>query len=227
MRINKGTNIMAVKTKQSANLFSTAATLEVSPKKGKVDNKEKIKIEGLEDYAMVDSLEKNLKAIKETLKGKVNGQMKEIFTRQNNKRPENFRGIQNKASASCEMRKRTIASALTEEEVEALEADGVPVGSEVSVPSRFIINPDFMMDQALLQKISDAMRKVPGLPENFIVMQPEQSTRVVTDETLDKVCEKGLIKKHFDKVATLAIKAKLETELDIEKVLESVREMVQ
>ena len=44
---------------------------------------------------MVDSLEKNLKALKETLKGKVNEQMKEIFTRQSNKRPENFRGIEN------------------------------------------------------------------------------------------------------------------------------------
>ena len=49
----------------------------------------------------------------------------------------------------------------------------------------------------------------------------------MTDETLDKVYEKGLLSKHFDKVATMAIKAKLENELDIEKVLENVRGMVQ
>ena len=152
--------------------------------------------------------------------------MKEVFTRQSNKRPENFRGFEGSASASCEFRKRSIRSVLTEEEVGALEKDGIPVGSEVMVPSRFIINPEYMMDQALLQKISDAMRKVPGLPENFIVLQAEQSSRVVTDETVDKVCERGLITQHFDKVATMAIKAKLENELDIEAVLDSVRELV-
>ena len=176
---------------------------------------------------MVDSLEKNLKALKETLKGKVNEQMKEIFTRQNNKRPENFRGIEKHASASCEMRKRTIASVLTEEEVKALEKDGIPVGTEVSTPSRFIINPEHAANQELLQKISDAIQKVPGVPENFILHQAEVSSQVVTDETLNKVCELGLIAKHFDKVATLAVKAKLENELDIEKVLENVRGMVQ
>ncbi len=214
--------------KANANLFSTAATLEVAPKKtSKADTKEKIKIEGLEDYAMVVSLQKNLDALKETLEGSVKAQMKEVFTRQSNKRPENFRGIENHASASCEFRKRSIRSVLTEEEVGALEKDGIPVGTEVTVPSRFIINPEYMMDQALLQKISDAMRKVPGLPENFIVLQAEQSSRVVTDETVDKVCEKGLITQHFDKVATMAIKATLENELDIEAVLDSVREMVQ
>ena len=175
---------------------------------------------------MVDSLEKNLKAIKETLKGQVKTQMKEIFTRQNNKRPDNFRGIEKHASASCELRKRTIALVLTEEEVTALEADKVPVGTEVSTPSRFIINPEHAANQELLQKISDAIRKVPGLPENFILHQEEVSSRVVTDETLNKVCELGLLPKHFDKVATMAIKAKLENELDIETVLESVRKMV-
>jgi hypothetical protein len=49
----------------------------------------------------------------------------------------------------------------------------------------------------------------------------------VTDATLDEVCKKGLIGKHFDKVATMAIKAKLENELDIKNVLEAVRKMVQ
>ena len=67
--------------KANANLFSTAATLEVAPKKAsKADNKAKIEIEGLEDYAMVVSLQKNLDALKETLEGSVKAQMKEVFT---------------------------------------------------------------------------------------------------------------------------------------------------
>ena len=64
------------------------------------------------------------------------------------------------------LRKRTIASVLTDEEVKALEKDNIPVGREVLFLSRFIFNPEIAGDQALLQKISDAMRKVPGLPEN-------------------------------------------------------------
>ena len=115
-------------------MFSTAATVKVDPKKTSADNKEKIEIKGLEDYTMVDSLEKNLKAMKETLKGKVKAQMKEIFTRQNNKRPENFRGIEKQLRRSCELRKRTIASVLTDEEVKALEKDNIPVGTEVLIP---------------------------------------------------------------------------------------------
>ena len=214
------------KTTESANIFSTAATVKVEPKKA-ADNKVKIEIKGLVDFAMVVSLRKNLEAMEETLESNVKSQMKEIFTRQNNRRPDNFRGIEGSASASCELRKRTIRSVLTEEEVAALEADKVPVGTEVTVPSRFIINPEHAANQELLQKISDAIQKVPGVPANFILHQAEVSSQVVTDETLNKVCELGLIAKHFDKVATLAVKAKLENELDIEKVLENVRGMVQ
>ena len=106
--------------KANANLFSTASTIKVEPKKtSKADNKAKIEIEGLSDFAMVVSLQKNLEALKETLEGSVKTQMKEVFTRQSNKRPENFRGFEGSASASCEFRKRSIRSVLTEEEVGA------------------------------------------------------------------------------------------------------------
>ena len=48
--------------KANANLFSTASTIKVEPKKtSKADNKAKIEIEGLSDFAMVVSLQKNSK----------------------------------------------------------------------------------------------------------------------------------------------------------------------
>jgi len=215
------------KAKESANLFSTAATIKVEPKKAsKSDNKEKIEIKGLEDYAMVVSLQKNLEALKETLEGDVKTQMKEIFTRQNNKRPENFRGIEGEASASCELRKRSIRSPLKEEEVEELKKDNIPLGREVAIPRRFIFNPEYADNLELLQKMSDALRGVKGLPDNIILLQEEQSSYVVTDETLDKVCESGLLNKHFDKIAVMAVKPKLENELDIKDVLVQVRKMI-
>jgi hypothetical protein len=217
---------MAKVTKKSANLFSTATSLEVAPKKSKADTKDKIEIKGLEKYATIASLMTNLETVAKTLEGEVKDQMRDVFTRQNNKRPENFRGIEGHASASCEMRKRTIKSALSDDEVESLEKDGIAIGREVTIPARFIINPAFAEDMTLLQKVSDALQKIPGLPENFILQQAEQSHRVVTDETLNQVCAKGLIKRHFEKVATMAIKPKLETELDIDDVLESVRKLV-
>ena len=152
--------------------------------------------------------------------------MKEIFTRQNNKRPENFRGIEKHASASCEFRKRSIRSPLKEEEVKAFKEDNIPVGKEITLPRQFVVNPECAGNQALLQRVSDALRGVPGLPENFILLQEEQSSYVVTDETIDKVCEKGLLPKHFDKIAVLAIKPMLETEVDIQKLLTEVKKMI-
>jgi hypothetical protein len=215
------------KTPKSANLFSTAQTLEVAakPKKGgKV--KAKAEIEGLEDFATVTTLLKNLETIQKTMEGPIKEKMKEVFLAQNSTYPESFEGTEGSASASCECRKRTTKSVLKEDEVEELEEDGIEVGSEEIVPERFIINPAHAQNKALLQKVSDALKGVPGLPEDFIVLQAAQVNRIVSDVTFREVCEAGLLEKHFSKIATLAIKPKLEKEIDIKAVISKVKELV-
>jgi hypothetical protein len=209
------------------NLFQTAQVVDTKKASKKKSDKVEVNMQGLEDYATVVSLMKNLEGIKSTLEGEIKSEMKSYFTKNNNgSRPENFRGIEGNASASCEMRKRTATSALSETEISDLTADNIPVEKAVSTPERFVINPDFMNDQALLEKVSKALLSIKGLPENFIMMQPEVSKTVVSDETLDMICQKGLLSKYFDAVTTMAIKPKLDKEMDIAKVISAAKTLL-
>jgi hypothetical protein len=208
----------------ATNLFATAKVVEAPVKSKKKDDKVEIQIDGLEDYAVLTDLIKNLTTIQATLAEDVKGKMREIFAKSTS-RPENFRGVDGNASASCEMRKRSTASPLADGEVEVLMKNHVPFGENVLVEERFVINTKYTGDQELLKKISDALSKVKGLPEDFILLQKGSATKVVTDETVEKVFELGLGESLIDTVAVLAIKPKVE-KVDVKAALDRAKKLV-
>lgn len=210
-----------------ANLFSKAKVV-TKPAKSSKPKKSEVEINGLSDLATVDAMIKSLLAIKETLEADVKDQTLAHFKTQvaDNGKVENFRGIDNDASASCEFRKRSSVSALTDGDIELLTRFAIPYGVNVSVESCYRINPKYTGDSALLEKISKAITKVKDVPEDFIEFQEEVSKKVVTEETISAACRNS---QAFSAVAsvigTLALKPKLEV-TDPTKLIERVKTLL-
>ena len=211
-----------------ANLFKNAKVATQPAKTSKSKDKAEVQIAGLGDLAAVDALIKTLTAVKETLESDVKAQALAEFKRQvnANRDYENFRGVDDGASASCEFRKRSSASGLNEADIDLLSRYGLPIGQNVQVESCYRINPKYTGDSALLEKISKAISKVKDVPEDFIEIQEGVSKAVVTEDTINMACKNP---EAFAEVATvigtLAIKPKLES-TDTAEVLETVKALI-
>ncbi len=192
-------------------IFDKAKKIEApEAAKGKKDDKEKIHVDGLSKLAVVDAVVKAFTALQSTLDESVKDEMANTFigiATQTKKRPENFRGIDGAAvSASCEMRKRSSASPLSEDEVTMLKQFGVPIEEITVREDAYVINPVYFSDSEMLEKVSKALEKVKGLPEDFILRQEKVTKKVVSDATIDVVFEKGLGRSLMNMVTTLAVK---------------------
>ena len=148
--------------------------------------------------------------------------------KETHKKTDSFRGIDGEASASIEMRKRSVASTLTEEEVETLERLGIKSEKVIKTPKLYAINPAYASDDALMSKVEKALTK--ALKDivdvdNFFVVQEEVSKSVVTDETIEAV-----FKNQSDNqdliymVTTLAVKPSLKN-FSVEKALKLAVEL--
>lgn len=210
------------------NLFANAKVANKPVKTAKAKEKTNVEISGLANLAAVDSLIKSLTAVKETLEAEVKSQALAQFKAQvaEGKKLENFRGVEDDASASCEFRKRSVASALNEADIDLLKKFDIPFGQNVIVESCYRINPRYTGDSALLEKISKAIGKVKDVPEDFIELQEGVSKPVVTEDTITVATRNS---KAFDEVATvigtLALKPKLE-ETDPLQIMDRVRELI-
>lgn len=190
----------------SVNFFETAKVIPAPKTKAKKDDREVVQIDGLEDVAALDALIKSLTALKDSLRGPVDAQMRERFIEGS----ENFFAFEGQAEASAELRKRSVASVLTAEEVEMLEKEEIPVEKIEKTAERFVINPAYMNDQELLGKVSAAMSKVKGMPIDFIQKQAGLTVSVVGDDTFkEAMATPELAEKFIDVVGVLALKPKL------------------
>src|SRR4051812_33316371 len=112
----------AAPKKAAPNLFAAATALPAKEAKAKkADTKQEVEIKGLEKYAMIDALIVSLSSVQSTYETQVKTQMGAHFYADictNRAKPDSFRGVEGAASASCEIRKRSTRSALTEAQCE-------------------------------------------------------------------------------------------------------------
>jgi hypothetical protein len=216
------------------NLFATA-TVAPAKKSTKKGAKAEIQIAGLEVYAALDAAYKTIEALKVSARENIDTQIKAYFVREGaalKAQPANFRGIDSDASASCELRKRSNRSALNEQEVQLLEEAGIPVDSIQDKPETFIINPAYLADTAMMNKVGEVLGTIPGIPIDFIQKQEAQTTAVVSEESLAALFEKKLadIEALLPILTTTAIKPTLAADktaealrLVAEKIAESTK----
>lgn len=208
-------------------MFAKAKSLE-TPKSPKAKaTKVEVQITGLLQLCELDAVIDSLSSIKKTVETDVKDQARDYFNTaaaELKKRPENIRGIDEQASASLELRKRSTASVLTDDEVAALEAAGVPVTDNVKVPFLYAINPSYAAQKELLEKVERVLVKA-GIPQDFFVVQEEVKSKVVSDETLDKVFA-GADADLIAMVTTLAVKPSLPNP-DVPAILKRITKLLE
>jgi hypothetical protein len=174
--------------------FANVKTIDTTKAKPrKASDKLVVEVPGLADYALVDSLVKNLTTIKKTLWEEVKEFGLGVFLdNANGRRPANFRGVDGKAEASIELRKRTSLSPLSQDEVDQFDANGVPYETVEEVTELFAINPVHAGNATLMAEVEKALAKVKNCPLDLIVKQESKAKRVVTDESIETVFAKDL-----------------------------------
>jgi hypothetical protein len=210
----------------SANLFKKAVALEAPIAAAKkADKKEHVELKGLKELAEIDALIKSLSTIKASLEADVKGKGFDTFFEmaQNGKRPDSFRGTDGTASASVEMRKRSTASVLSDSEVDLLTSHGIKVEKKVTTQMLFAINPSYAADGELLEKVSEAISAI--VPEDFIMVQEEKSSNVVSDETIEAAFAKRAPREVIKTITTMALKPKLET-TDLKVILDDIKHYI-
>ena len=175
-----------------------------APKTKKKSSAEEVAIEGLEDLAIVNAVIKQLETLQTTLKADVNVVMLDHFTTSGmvaKKKPANFSGVDTNASGSMQLRKRSARSVLSSADVELLDELGISYSE--SDDSLYFINKKYAEDEKLLEKVSKALDKVPGIPTDFIEATP---TRYVTTETsIDELFKNPKLKKDAVRNALLVV----------------------
>lgn len=224
--------------KAKSNIFTKATVVKSATPKKKKDDKKEVAI-GMElnVCAAIDALTKTLDAVKEGMVTTVKEKMADEFVKeslQSQRKPTNFRGRSSKATASCEIRKRSTKSILQPEEVTYLARHGIMTETKIvkeAVPERYFFNPKALQDEKMAQLISD---KLEGLKtsdgEELIMLQegkPEVIEQVVQASVLDdvaaKIKDEEILREIFQIVSTSALgKFKL-NDASLENVFEILK----
>jgi hypothetical protein len=208
--------------------FANAQVVSKPAKKVKAE-KAKHAMNGLLQFAAIKNAMGTLETLGKTLEQGVKDQMLTLFLAAGSAsglKPENFEGSEGVASASCELRKRSVKSALSPEDKALLEDYNIPVEKSESEIATLIFNPTYLGDAVLMAKVEAALNKVKGIPEDFILKQEGTTTYTVSDATVDAVFalkDEEKLKKLVPLVTTLAIKPKLD---DDSVVADTVRTLL-
>lgn len=165
-------------------ILTNAKAKPLAAPAGKADAKFRKELKDLQSYAQIDALIKALEGQKKTLGAEINAVALDEFVRlgSNGVRPESFTGFEFNATASVELRKRSTASVLTQDEVTELTKLGIPVATVTVQPELFGIDPKYAEDMKLLTKVEQALAGV--VPDDFFFKQEQVSKQVVSDESL-------------------------------------------
>ena len=192
-------------------MFADAKTLKNDSTKAKKAKKE-IAIGNLEKLAAVDAAMKALEGIKKTLESEVKGDISDHFVNMGvelKSRPENFKGIDGKGAASCELRIRSSRSSLSEDETTLLGGYGVTTETETDVPECFVINPKYSGDMRLLGLIEKKLSTIKDLPSDLILKQEGKTRTVVGEDAINqvfKLLDRDVIESLLPVVSVIALK---------------------
>jgi hypothetical protein len=211
-------------------MFDTAKTLGET-KTTKKSTKQDIGVEGLKEYASICAIEKVLKTFKEVSRVAIDESMTKHFVDvaiDTKKRPDNFKGVDGNASASCELRQRSSASGLNDMEQETLRRHGIKTKVVEDKVETFVINPAYVADQKLLMKISTILAKDKSIPDDLFLKQESNKKVVVDEDGFAEVFSKSreALNELLPVVATLAVKPKLDGVDAVREAFDVVKELV-
>lgn len=209
-------------------IFANAKAPEDKKQNAKKSNKEEIAIKGLEDLAAIDIAIGSLETIRETLEGSVKDVMAAHFVKTGEilgRKPENFRGVEGNAEASCELKRRSSRSVLSDDEVELFKKNNIPYETITDVEACFLINPKYTENAELLEKISNAIMSIEGIPDDLILRQTEKSRHVASDESINAIFKSKTAKSLLKLATTMALKV-TSKKADVVEALDHVKKII-
>jgi hypothetical protein len=167
--------------------FGAAPKVVEAPNK-KASTKELIEMRHVKKIGALDWLITAATTLKDTFMGELKADMAEHFvdagcTKKG--RPDNFTGVEDNATASCQLRLKSSRSVLTDDEVALCEEMGVPYTVSDITTETFIFNPAYLGNAKLMAQIEAALAKIPGLPSDIIQHQAGKAVRIATDASID------------------------------------------
>lgn len=195
-------------------LFANAKTIS-APKTKKVSEVSQYVLSGLSRFAALTAAIKSLGALAEVEETNVKAKMIDQFVASGmarNSKPDNFEGVEELASASCQLKIRSSASVLSDEDVEILKKENIPYNEHTKQEEAFLINPKYTNDMELLSRVEEALANV-ALPEDFLLKQEKISANVASPKSIDAIFalkNEEKIRALLPLVTTLAIKPKIE-----------------
>lgn len=201
-------------TPSTPDLFAAAQASAPTPAK-KEKKAEKVGIpmgSALEKVAAVDFIMESLKGVRTTYEGMVKDEMNSHFVEEGSliqRKPENFRGVSGKGEASCELRRRSSASAIPEEEAAELIAAGIEVEETIVTPEAFLFNPEILANPELRAKVSEALSKIDFGGLQPLLYQPPVKKFLASDEIISAVFKSAKkVAKLLGSVTTMSLKTK-------------------
>jgi hypothetical protein len=199
-----------------ANLFEQAKAKPVKIAKAAKTEEIHYDTPGLDKYAQIDALEKQLETLKKTLKAEVEGPMFDHFVEN---KGQNYKGKDVLGSkASLELRKRDSRRGLDEVELNLCAKYNI---STQKVEGDFKINLAGL-SQKKMEEVSKAISSVKGLPDDFIEFDASKERTITTENSIDdifKLNDKEVIRTLLPIVGTTAIKAR--TPVSIGTIIET------
>lgn len=234
---------MAAKTKTASatnapiNMFAAAAAKPVveqpkaGRKKAEVTHPMSGKLDQLASLkAFAATIEAQMKALESELKGDATDELVKRGMAIGG-RPANYKGESATAIAGVELRLRSSASILSEDEVKLLAEENIEATEMELSPEMYAFNPGVLgMGPKVLEKISAALASVKELEGiQVIVHHPAKTKMVASEEAIDKVFklkDADKVRSLMPLVTTLALKPKLKPEVALGTAFESMRSLL-
>lgn len=187
-------------------MFANAPVAADKPKSKAKKSTDFVETPGLELYAALCAVKKNVEAQISVVRTGIDDVAMERFVAEGMRKganPESYKGSEGSATASIQLRCRSSASGLSEEEQEICEENNIPLDENVAREETFIFNPiyaDLSDDDnaEMFRKVEAALEGL-GLPADFIQRQTAVKKVVATEASIDAVFKL----KDADKVAAL------------------------
>ena len=206
---------MAKKTATPApDLFATATVISEKPK-GK---KTKDGVESgpaLAKVAAIDFIKKSLEGVRSTYEGMLKDEMFDRFLDEGLKtqrRPDSYRGVNGLGEASCELRQRSSASALSAEELEELQKAKIQVKKVTIKEEAYIFNSEIITNPELRAKVSKALSGIDFGDLQPILKQNAEVAYVASPEAIEQtfkdIKDSMALRRVASMLVTLAVKTK-------------------
>lgn len=175
-------------------VFETAKADEAKARKAKPkaekpkkEVKPAVRIPGLGLRAALSVVHDRIGKLKTEQDAKVKRRQNDLVVAEGRRlkaKPESFKAFDGDATGTCVLNIRPVTDPLTLEEARLLGRNRIPMG-KVGVDT-YVINPEYAENAEILQRVSEALAGVEGLPADFI-KHVKGKVRVATPESVDAV----------------------------------------